>query len=100
DGFGGAGARFGVQGAVGAFHNGRLGDDVRSVAGLDAGDAHDDGVPGVDLAADDALQGGEDVGRHDDGIDGTAGVGPVAAFAFDHDAEEVRAGHDGAGADG
>lgn len=54
---------------------------------------------GLVSPADDTLERGEDVGRHDNRIDGRTGVRAVTALAFHHDPEEIRAGH-GTGTDG
>ncbi len=86
----------GGVGADGAGEGGGFGDDVAAEAGLDFADGEDGLFGGGDGARDDGLEGGDEVGRDDDGVDGLVGGGGVSAAAGDFDAEGCRGREEGA----
>ena len=68
-----------VVGAEGAVHHHLAGDDVEAGPALDAPDGQDAGLPAVDLAGDDELQGLDDLRRHRDRVEPLVGLGAVDA---------------------
>ena len=67
-------------------------DHVLGVAGLDAGDCYDGGVPGVDFAGDDGLEFHDCACGHDDGVDEPVWHAGVSASAVEGNAHAVCCG--------
>jgi hypothetical protein len=72
-----------VEGAQDAFEASGGGDDVELVARADLGDGEHAGGLGVDGAAADGLERGDEVSGDDDGVDAEVGVGGVGLLALD-----------------
>src|SRR5699024_5877899 len=70
----------------------RGGDDVDGITGSQLGDAHDNGIEGVNPSADHVLQCGDELCQGWDRVDGRLRLGAVAAAAVDRDLEDVRTG--------
>src|SRR5690606_1086643 len=81
-----------VEGADGADHLDPRRHDVALGAALDRPEGDHRGLAGLDVAADDRLQGGDDVRGGDDGVDAGGREGPVAGATVDHDLEVVGGG--------
>ena len=74
---------FFAEDAEGAAKGGGLWDDVAGAAGFQLTNSDDDQVQGIDIAADDGLQGEDHLRAADDGVGGLMGHGTMAALASD-----------------
>ena len=87
-------ADLGGEPARGAAHAHGFRDDVEGVAALDAADRDHAGLRGLDVAGDDALEGGDDVGGDHHRVVALVRHGAVRALAGDGDLEVGDGGHD------
>ncbi len=84
---------WGVVAANGALENGPLGDDVERRPGVERADGDDNAVVRVSVAADDALQGDDDLRRGQDGVGAEVRGRAVAAAPLDGDGEDAGRRH-------